>query len=89
MKNNSNSYYNPINEIINEFSDDIVLGTAATFHDIGKLFTEEKNDEGHSIYYGHAQVGTYYLLQNLDVLNVLGMRSADIIKCLFYIIYYH
>lgn len=77
-----------VSEIVKEFSDDIALYTASLFHDVGKLYTEEKDKKGISHYYGHAEVGTYYLLQNLDALNGLGMRTKDIIKTLFYCNYH-
>ena len=77
-----------VSEIVKDFSDDSALYSASLFHDIGKLYTEEKDEKGISHYFGHAQVGTYYLLQNLDGLNGLGMRSVDIIKSLFYCNYH-
>lgn len=77
-----------VSEIVKEFSDDISLYSASMLHDIGKLYTEEKDKNGVSHYYGHAQVGTYHLLQNIDALNYLGMKCTDVLKSLFYCNYH-
>jgi predicted kinase len=77
-----------VQTIVRNFSDDKALITASLFHDIGKMYTKSIDDNGISHYYGHAEVGTYYLLQNLDALNGLGMRSVDVIKSLFYCNYH-
>lgn len=77
-----------VSEIIKEFSDDISLYSASMLHDVGKLYTEERDENSVSHYYGHAQVGTYYLLQNIDALNYLGMKCTDVLKSLFYICYH-
>jgi predicted kinase len=74
--------------IVKSFSNDISLLTASNIHDIGKLYTEEKDKKGISHYYNHAEVGTYNLLQNLDALNVSAMRLKDVIKTLFYCNYH-
>ena len=79
---------NKVAEIVRKFSDDLALYLASELHDVGKLYTEERDENGFSHYYGHAQVGTYYLLQNLDALNCLSVKSVDVIKSLFYICYH-
>lgn len=79
---------NKVYNIVKMFSDDVSLQVASQIHDIGKLYTEEKDKKGISHYYNHAEVGTYNLLQNLDALNGSDMRSTDIIKTLFYCNYH-
>lgn len=61
---------------------------AATIHDVGKLVTGalKDDDSGDYSYYGHMNVGTYSLLQNLDLLGFNNIK--DILDCLFYVNYH-
>lgn len=61
---------------------------AATIHDIGKLITGAPKDDnsGEYSYYGHMNMGTYQLLQNLDELGFDNLK--DILDCLFYVNYH-
>ena len=59
---------------------------ALMFHDIGKLYTKLQNEKGYSSYYSHANVGTYYLLQNLDIFNL--NKWEDILRALCLINYH-
>lgn len=52
------------------------LEKAGLLHDIGKLQTKIKNDKGEFSYYGHANVGAYNLLQNLDWLGLSCIEQA-------------
>ena len=55
---------------------DRALEQAALLHDIGKLNTKTLNDKGEFSYYGHANVGAYRLLQNLDWLGLECFEQA-------------
>lgn len=69
------------------------LFDVAIFHDIGKLFTQTFKD-GNAHYYNHENVGTYYLLSNLEVLaeeyeiNDVYDGIEKIANKLFYINYH-
>ena len=43
-----------------------ILVHAALLHDIGKLFTQTIDEDGEAHYYGHPNVGSYFLLSHLD-----------------------
>ena len=71
-------------EVRKRTSDEILI-RAARIHDIGKIFTKKpKNDgSGDYCYYSHQNVGTYMLLQNLDI---VGFKSIyDTVNLLFYV----
>lgn len=53
------------------------------FHDIGKLFTKKIKDDGEACYYHHENIGTYYLLRNMDLFK--GMTYDEIIDGLYLI----
>lgn len=55
---------------------DFSLEQAALFHDLGKIKTKVKNDKGEYSYYGHANVGAYEFLQNLDWLGFRCFEQA-------------
>lgn len=78
--------YNFLKEKIKNRQDKNYLLQACLIHDIGKLYTQTINKIGECSYYGHANVGTYSLLQNLDCLNVQSF--TDIIKCLCLVNYH-
>ena len=63
-----------------------ILKEAADFHDVGKLFTRTQKENGECSYLNHANVGTYYLLSQLNALDLSNWES--IIYCLT-IINYH
>ena len=71
--------------IKSEINQDYIL-EAALFHDIGKLYSSSihKNIFHPEAY--HAQIGTYMLLQNLDILQL--NNYTDILKTLC-VINYH
>ena len=54
----------------------LAVEQAALLHDFGKIKTKVKNDKGEFSYYGHANVGAYNLLQNLDQLGVYCFEKA-------------
>lgn len=72
----------------NSKSNSPALYTAGLLHDLGKLRTKVPNKKNPEIssYYGHANVGTYELLHNLDQ---LGLYSYDsVLECLALINYH-
>ena len=62
-----------------------VLYRAALIHDIGKLYTGEPKEDGSGDYryYSHHNVGTYYLLSNLDLFAFNDWK--DTMDVLFYV----
>ena len=65
---------------------DPVMSIAGIWHDVGKLFTQQVDEEGIAHYFSHDSVGTYYLL---DKLNIFGLSNwDDIYEVLFYINYH-
>lgn len=48
---------------------DLVMYQAATFHDVGKLFTQTTDENGISHYKGHDSVGAYYLVSHPELLE--------------------
>lgn len=55
---------------------DLVLEQAALLHDLGKIKTKTKNDKGEYSYYGHANVGAYEFLRNLDYMGLNCFEQA-------------
>lgn len=74
-----------LSNILENKTEDNVLLTVAMVHDIGKLYTQTFDENGEAHYYNHAEVGTYKLLSNLDILK---LNELEIIKCLFYVNYH-
>lgn len=63
------------------------LVEAGLLHDVGKLFTQTIDvDTGEAHYYGHANVGTYYLLCNPYLVQTNDNKSF--LDVLFYINYH-
>ena len=63
--------------------EDPIRKIAGLWHDVGKLFTQQIDEKGVAHYYGHDSVGTYFLLDNL---NIFGLNDwDDIFEVLFYI----
>lgn len=54
----------------------IELEYAGLLHDFGKIKTKVKNDKGEFSYYGHANVGAYNFLQNLDKLGLHSFKQV-------------
>lgn len=79
------SHCDTLSNLVYEITDNRVLLTAGAIHDIGKLYTQEIGEDGEAYYYGHAEVGTYNLLSNLDIFN---LTESEILECLFYINYH-
>lgn len=69
---------------------DYILAVAGALHDYGKLFTQTfKPGDPNAHYYDHANVGTYKLLSNLDILGTkMSITMADAIEVLFFINYH-
>ena len=70
----------------NKNKDKKYLLQACKIHDFGKLYTQTINQIGECSYYGHANVGTYELLQNLELFELDNFE--DILKCLSLINYH-
>lgn len=70
----------------NKNKDKKYLLQACLIHDFGKLYTQTINKIGECSYYGHANVGTYELLQNLDALELESFE--EVLKCLSLINYH-
>ncbi len=69
-----------------EYNDDVSLKTAGLFHDIGKIFTQKIDETGRAHYCSHDSIGTYFLLNNLEIFNFETWE--EIYECLFYINYH-
>ena len=63
-----------------------ILKEAADFHDIGKLYTKIEKENGDCSYLNHANVGTYFMLSNINAIDLFSWE--EIIYCLT-IINYH
>ena len=59
---------------------------AGLWHDVGKMFTCKFDENNICHYTGHANYSTYYLLSNLDIINVSDTYSIS--EILFYINYH-
>lgn len=69
-----------------DYNNSNILKTAGMFHDIGKVFTQKIDEEGKAHYYSHDSIGTYFLLNNLEIFNF--QTWEEIYECLFYINYH-
>ena len=65
---------------------DPVMKVAGLWHDVGKLFTQSIDDNGIAHYYGHDSVGTYFLL---EYLNIFGLSNWDDIFEVLFLINFH
>lgn len=65
-----------------------VLIRAGYIHDIGKIYTGKPKDDdsGDYCYYSHHNVGTYSLLQNLDLVGFCDIERT--LELLFYVNYH-
>ena len=83
---------------LTHWTDDEILRQAAAVHDIGKLYTQTRGEDGNCHYYNHENVGAYKLMCSCglyrvywsDVSNeaVAEYRLEDTLKWLFYINYH-
>lgn len=70
-----------------EHKESCKLSEAGFLHDVGKLFTQTIDvNTGEAHYYGHANVGTYYLLCNPYL--ILSNNNTNFLDILFYINYH-
>ena len=67
---------------IYSYRNDHFMSEIAKFHDIGKLVTETKDEEGFSHYYQHANYSAYIIACNPDIIN---LYNYDIKSIIFYI----
>lgn len=79
------THYKVLPQIKNK-KDKKYLLVACLIHDFGKVFTQTINKIGECSYYGHANVGAYELLQNLDCFELETFE--EILKCLSLINYH-
>ena len=61
------------------------LLSGVLLHDIGKLFTKKTDEEGISHYYGHANVGAYYLLSTFanNTVNNVYLSNNNLLELCF------
>ncbi len=62
---------------------------AAKFHDVGKLFTQKFDEDGIAHYFQHENVGTYYLLSNIENIKAYRDYSSQEILNILFLINYH
>lgn len=86
-----------VGDLLQEWTDDSLLIRAGYYHDVGKLFTQTKGEDGNCHYYDHDSVGTYSLLCNAGIYTDVEMLNGDVhwiynanrtLKWLFYINYH-
>lgn len=75
-------------ELLTQVEANSSLLMAALLHDIGKMETKTKNDNGEYSYYHHANVGTYQLLNEIKLPNDIPNAFAETLNVLFYINYH-
>lgn len=75
---------------LHQATGDSILAAAGALHDYGKLFTQTfKSGDPNAHYYDHANVGTYRLLSNLDILGTrMSITMTDALEVLFFINYH-
>ena len=61
-------------------------GFISCYHDVGKMFTQTIAENGVGHYYSHDSVGTYFLVNNLDIL--VATCWDDIFEELFFVNYH-
>jgi predicted kinase len=66
-----------------------VYPEGAMLHDIGKLFTQKFDENGIAHYYNHENVGTYYLLSNLESVKLHRDYSYNEYLEILFLINYH
>lgn len=79
-----------VHTYLHQTTGDYILAAAGALHDYGKLFTQTfKSGDPNAHYYDHANVGTYKLLSNLDILGTkMSITMADAVEVLFFINYH-
>ena len=71
--------------LAHQCQDDIMM-EAGYFHDFGKLYTKQFDENGVAHYYNHDSVGTYFLATCPEVFNVVTWE--EVYEILFYINYH-
>lgn len=67
------------------FDENTLEYVAGLVHDIGKLFTQKTDDDGISHYYGHENVGAYYICSHPEIIEE---KTGDFFDILFYVNYH-
>lgn len=62
---------------------------AAKLHDVGKLFTQKFDEDGIAHYFQHENVGTYYLLSNIENIKFYRDYSDEHILNILFLVNYH
>lgn len=62
---------------------------AAKIHDIGKLFTQKFDEDGIAHYFQHENVGTYYLLSNIENIQAYRNYSDEDMLNILFLVNYH
>ena len=69
------------NRVANQFDENDVRYEAGKLHDVGKLFTQIFDENGIAHYYGHENVGAYYICSHPEFVK----EQYDFADILFYI----
>ena len=69
-------------------SNNVNLYTAGLLHDIGKLYTQQKDDQKIAHYYSHDNVGTYYILSELSDYKKF-FPDQETLEYILFIVNYH
>lgn len=93
LEQHSRKHYDYVVEHENDYAGNeeyMYAKNAAYLHDYGKLFTHTVDESGTWHYYGHAEYGTYKLLEHCLVKgeNDDGYDVSDIVDTLFYVNYH-
>ena len=67
------------------YNNNALMSEVAKFHDIGKLFTESKDEEGFSHYYQHANYSAYVLACNPNIVEFNKRYAYAFRDVLFYV----
>lgn len=66
----------------------VALQVAARYHDVGKLYTQTLDERGVAHYYGHPQVGAYFMTSHLELMPAMDLTMEDVYFILFLVNYH-
>lgn len=70
-------------KVASQFESGTILYKAATWHDVGKMFTQTFDEKGVGHYYQHANYSAYFMLCYCDMLECDSLD--EVLEVLFYI----
>lgn len=82
------SHMENVGRTLEKLSNNQMLIKAGYFHDIGKLDTQTKGEDGNCHYYNHENVGAYNLMCSTAIYIDREYELRDTLKWLFYINYH-